>query len=97
MRKLTLTFVLFITAFNLALAATTADYLMPMAVERGRDVEVILHGNRLQNIEQVLFWDEGITFLGSEPVSEVRDLHQEKMNPALEGTAARLKFRIAEE
>ena len=97
MRKLTLTFVLFITACSQALAATTADYLMPMAVERGRDVEVILHGNRLQNIEQVLFWDEGITFLGSEPVSEVRDLHQEKMNPAREGTAARLKFRIAEE
>lgn len=97
MRKLTLTFVLFIAAFSQALADRTAHYLMPMAVQQGRDAEVILHGNRLQNIEQILFWDEGITWLGSEPVNEVRDQHYEKMNPAREGTAARLKFRIADD
>lgn len=97
MSKLTLTFVLFITitGFSRASAQMTAGYLMPMAVQQGRDAEVILHGNRLQNIEQILFWDEGITWLGSEPVNEVRDQHYERMNPAKEGTAVRLKFRIA--
>ena len=95
MRTLTLTFVLLITAFSQAFAVRTAHYLMPMAVQQGRDAEVILHGNRLQKIEQVLFWDEGITFLGYEPVSVVRDQHYTKMNPAKAGTAVRLKFRIA--
>lgn len=95
MRTLLLGFTFLAAALSELFALPTAGYLMPMAVQRGRDVEVILHGNRLQHIEQVLFWDQGITFLGSEPVSEVRDQHYEKMNPAKDGTAVRLKFRIA--
>ncbi|MEM7011413.1 MAG: hypothetical protein AAF585_08015, partial [Verrucomicrobiota bacterium] len=78
-------------------AGPTTYYMMPQAAQLGKDTSVILVGNRLQHIEQVLFFDEGITLVDWEPVEEIRHNHYTKMEPAPEGAAVKLTFRVTED
>ena len=74
-----------------------AARLSPQVGQTGSEVKLLLQGARLQEIQEVLFYRSGITFVGFEPAALVPDdIHQMPID-APEGTAAWLTLKIADD
>ncbi|MDF1755539.1 MAG: PPC domain-containing protein [Verrucomicrobiales bacterium] len=72
----------------------TAQRILPQVGQRGSETTVLLQGNRLQHIEEILFYDLGISLKSSEATTEI--YHEQNFTPleAGEGEAALLTFKI---
>ncbi len=76
----------------------TYGHIEPKVAQQGTEVEVLLFGTRLYQIEDFLFYREGIEFIGSEPVSEwYADGCTGQMQQIGPGHCAKVKLRVAKD
>ena len=75
----------------------TAARISPQVGQRGTRVTLLLQGARLQEIEDVLFYQPGLRYVGFKPVEQVPDDTNQKLKPTPAGTAAALTLEISKD
>lgn len=74
-----------------------AEKITPQVVERGREVKVLLEGNHLENVQGILAYSKGISFVRVEEAKEVDPITMTKPEAAKPGQAVILVLDIAKD
>jgi len=90
-------FLIFLTGAGLGAPQRVADKITPQVVERGREVKVLLEGNRLEKVKGILAYSEGIRFVRVEEAREVDPITMSRPEKPEPGKAVILVLDIAKD